>query len=101
MSPRKPLSSEKEFQSAVLELATLLDWRCYHTFDSRRSQSGWPDLVLAKGSRLLFIELKTDKGLLSVTQQVWLNALQQAGQFAEVWRPKDWDRIEAILKGKP
>jgi hypothetical protein len=34
--------SEKGFLQAVIDLATLLGWRVYHTHDSRHSQEGWP-----------------------------------------------------------
>jgi len=33
---------EKEFMASVVELATVLGWRSYHTHDSRRSAPGSP-----------------------------------------------------------
>ncbi len=39
---------EKPFQAQVVELARLSGWLTYHTHDSRRSQSGFPDLVLVR-----------------------------------------------------
>ena len=36
--------TEKGFQAAVVELARLRGWLVYHTYDSRRSAKGFPDL---------------------------------------------------------
>lgn len=66
---------------------------------SKRIGPGFPDLVLIKGKRILFWELKTEKGKVFPNQQAWINALQEAGQEAEVMRPRDRDRMEAILQG--
>ena len=54
--------SEKELQSAIVEAMGYMGWRTYHTHDSRRSNPGFPDVVGVKGSRLIFLELKSEKG---------------------------------------
>ncbi|MGN8245254.1 VRR-NUC domain-containing protein [Cellulomonas soli] len=92
--------TEAVLQSRVLEDARRLGWRGYHTHDSRRSQPGFPDLVLVHPDRgVLFRELKTEKGRLRPEQRTWLDALTQAGQDAAVWRPSDLlsDRIHHEL----
>ncbi|NWL32962.1 VRR-NUC domain-containing protein [Paenarthrobacter nitroguajacolicus] len=101
-SPNSP--SEDEFQSAVLQLAQLLGYQLrYHNPDSRRSQAGFPDLVLGSSSRkrLLFRELKTDTGRVSPAQRVCMEILNLAGANAAVWRPQDLrsGRIERELRG--
>ena len=90
--------SEKRFQASVLELAQICGWHCYHTHDSRRSEPGFPDLVLVRGDRLLFRELKTDKGRMSPAQVQWIIELSGAGADVCVWRPHDWPVIEQQLK---
>ena len=60
----------------------------YHTHDSRRSPSGFPDLVIV-GDRVLYRELKTAKGKVTDAQAAWLHALVLAEQDACVWRPAD------------
>lgn len=82
--------TERELQENVLSLAKALSYLSYHTHDSRRSQPGFPDLVLAKPGRLIFIELKTAKGKLTAAQTIWLAALTDAGAEAYVFRPLDW-----------
>ena len=92
--------TEAQFQEAVVQLAQLTGWLVYHTFDSRRSQAGYPDLTLVKGRRLVFAELKSQAGRVSAEQQQWLGALREANPASVfVWRPQDWDAIETLLKG--
>jgi hypothetical protein len=62
----------------------------YHTHDSRRSEPGFPDLVLVRHERLLFVELKSGKGKLTPAQAQWFGRLSQAGASVRVWRPSDW-----------
>jgi hypothetical protein len=51
--------------------------------------SGWPDLALCGRRGLLFRELKTAAGRLSVTQRQWGDRLCAAGADWAVWRPAD------------
>jgi len=82
---------EDELQVLVLDLAKMLRWPLiYHPYDSRRSTPGFPDLVLVRGKRLLFAELKSEKGKTRPEQREWLCALTRAGAEALVWSPRDW-----------
>ena len=92
------LITEKAFQQAVVDLARLNGWLCYHTYDSRRSEPGFPDLVLLKGRWIIFPELKTEKGRLRPEQRTWLDALREVGIPAPIWRPSDWKKIVATLE---
>jgi Holliday junction resolvase len=92
--------TEKQFMGQVLELAKATGWMAYHTFDSRRSSGGFPDLVLVKPPRVIFAELKTDKktAKLSQEQMTWLNAfIECSGVEVYLWRPRDWDNVTAVL----
>jgi hypothetical protein len=95
---RVPPISEKEFQAQILQLARTLGWLCYHTFDSRRSQAGFPDLILIRGESVVFAEVKSEQGQLRAEQSVWLDALRAAGLCACVWRPGDWAEILRTLR---
>jgi hypothetical protein len=83
---------EKQLQAAVIAQAQRAGWLVYHTFDSRRSQPGYPDLHLVHpGLKLsLFRELKTQTGRLSEQQKVWIHHLEQAGADVAIWRPIDY-----------
>ena len=95
---RWPNIMEKDFQQMVLNVARPCGWQTYHTYDSRRSDPGFPDLCLVRGERLLFVELKTVKGRLRDAQKDWLALLTKV-PCVEVylWRPTDWDAIVEIL----
>ena len=92
--------SEAELQSAVLELARYLKWRVYHTHDSRHSAAGFPDLVMTRDTRLIFAELKSEKGQMSREQVAWQWSLLDAHADFYLWRPADWlnGTIEAALR---
>lgn len=102
--------SEKAFQQQVVNLARLFGWRCYHTYDARRSEPGFPDLLMARPpeggrpGRLIFAELKRATGRVSNEQRAWLMdlaeiAAQPDAQAVEVhlWRPGDFDEIRKVL----
>ena len=82
--------TEKALQEAIREAALYLGWLYYHTFDSRRSPAGFPDVVLCKPPRFLVRELKTERGRVSPAQTEWLERLELAGLDVGIWRPSDW-----------
>ena len=90
--------TEKDFLNQVREVARLYGWMCYHTYDSRRSEPGFPDLVLVREGRLIFAELKTDTGKLTPAQDQWYGALRDVyGIGVYIWQPRDWDEIVEML----
>ena len=68
--------TEAKMESRLRELCKLRGWLFYHTHDSRRSDKGFPDVVISKpdGSKPLFVELKV-KTRLSREQCHWLTNL--------------------------
>ena len=69
--------SEKAFMTAVVRLARQQQYLVYHTWSSKRSPGGFPDLICARaGSPLLAIETKTDTGQVTPAQAAWLEALR-------------------------
>jgi hypothetical protein len=108
------MKPEEQLQKDVIGTAHLLKWRVAH-FRTVRIQrrdgsvhyatpvqadgAGWPDLVLVR-DRVIYAELKSDRGTLSTAQQDWLHALGNAGAECHVWNPRDWKsgHIEAILR---
>ncbi|MGH7861834.1 MAG: VRR-NUC domain-containing protein [Candidatus Dormibacteraceae bacterium] len=113
LATKAPAISEADFQRRVVAMATLRGFRVAHfrPAQSRRGQwstpmtghPGFPDLVLAKAGRVLFLELKTQSGRLRPEQIAWMDAL--SGDVAlssrvEAWvvRPSDWDAIVRLLE---
>lgn len=87
--------TEAALQEHVLYLARFYGWLPYHTHDSRRSQPGFPDLVLASEllGLLVFAELKTEKGRQTAEQKEWervltLVATAGTGIAYHLWRPR-------------
>ena len=101
--------TEEELGESVRDACNKLGLLCYHTRDSRRSQAGFPDLVIAGGhnpapelwlggwANVLFAELKTEGGKVRPSQEQWLRVLVGAGCNVHVWRPSDWLN-DAILR---
>jgi hypothetical protein len=47
----------------------------------------------------VFAELKTNRGRLTATQQVWLDTLAASGCETAVWRPRDRQTMRLRLMG--
>jgi len=95
--------SEAQLQQMVIDLAHWAGFMHYHTHDSRRSRPGFPDLVLVHTTtgRLIFVELKSDKGRIRPEQDVWLQHLGKQHE-AYLWRPAHWHTgvIRKVLTGE-
>ena len=89
--------SEKEFMSAVIELAKKNGWKVYHTFNSRKSEAGYPDLTLVRGNRLMFMELKREGETPDAAQISWLEALGETRAEVYWFQPSDWAKIVQLL----
>ena len=90
--------TETEFRRQVLDLARLLGYLCYFTWTSVNSPPGFPDLVMIRAGRVIFAELKSQKGKLSPRQEEWIGGLADAGAEVYVWRPADFETIKEILE---
>lgn len=91
------LLTEKAWQQLIVDFARVHGWWIHHHFDSRRSEPGWPDLVLLRNGEALFVECKREDGKLSAAQAYVLDLLEAAGCEAHVWRPSDEEGAFARL----
>jgi VRR-NUC domain len=93
---------EEQFMNDVMMYAQVIcGWKLiYHVADSRRvSSAGFPDLVMVRSGRLLFLELKKVGGVLSLAQRAWLVELGKVpGVEVMVATPEDWPALEAALR---
>jgi hypothetical protein len=89
--------TEKDFRQQVIDLAHLLGWRCYFTWNSIHSPAGFPDLVMLRRGRQVVAELKTSRRLPTAAQQAWLEEFRAAGVETFVWRPEDLEEIASVL----
>lgn len=108
--------SEKQYQQRLVDLAHLNHFDLvYHTFDSRRSETGMLDLIIVGHRRLIIAEVKLDgeeltKGkfvpgrrggrlVYRPGQEDWHQALKDVEGPPEVyvWRPRNWEEAEEVL----
>ena len=92
--------SEEDYQAQIIDLAKKLGWRVYHTRDSRRSEPGFPDLILIRGITLLALEVKSAKAKEPPPAQVgWIGAFKQVRKvFADFAYPKDFTDLADTLQ---
>jgi len=100
--------SERDFQSQVIDLARSCNWRLAHFRPGQTAggrwatqmsgDTGYPDLTLTRGDRLVFAELKSANGQATSQQVEWLQALGAVEHVsAQLWRPHDLDAIATLL----
>lgn len=108
--------SERLFQEKVLQLALVNGWKRFHPLAVRdykggyrtalAGDKGFPDLVLARASTaqrvggLIFAELKSESGRLSIEQIEWSEHLAPWAEWY-LWRPRDLDAIVERLSKRP
>jgi len=90
--------SETELQNKIIDWAKLNGWEHYHTHNSRRSPSGFPDLVLVRPPEIIYAELKAHGKYPTPNQRKWLEMLRTCHQEVYLWRPADWPEIENRLR---
>ena len=100
MSNIKIVITEKDLREQVRDLCKLFGWMMYFSWTSIHSPRGFPDLVLVHPSknRVIFAELKSEKGKLTEEQVEWLDALGDCGQEVYVWRPGQIESIARLLR---
>lgn len=90
-------ASEKSFMAEVIALAKGCGWRVYHTHDSRRSESGFPDLCMVR-DRCIVAELKAGSNRATAAQLDWLDWFRAAKVPAYLWYPRDMPAIVEVLR---
>ena len=100
--------SEADFQRQVTDLAERRQWSWMHLERMGNPQGqwrtpvsgplgrGWPDLVLVRDRQLIFVELKSQRGQLTVYQLDVRDHLLPVAPYY-VWRPSDWPEIISVL----
>ena len=117
-----PRQTERAFERQVIQFAELMGWRvwkdratnqrsrcrecgaplrcvvCKAAVAVVRNAAGWLDLVLIRRPRIVFAELKADRGTLSDEQRACIALLRACDQEVYVWRPSSWDLVEKLLR---
>ncbi len=97
-------------------LLPMLGWRFTHSRPARivdanqedgygwrtpiQGMPGFPDILAAKleAQRIIFAELKGEKGKPTSWQIEWLDLLAYCHQEVYLWRPSDLEEIQSILE---
>lgn len=99
--------TEDQLTTRIIEAAITYGWLVTHFRPARTAKGyrtavqghkGFPDLVLVKGDRVIFAELKGLRGYLSNEQAIWLHRLRDAGAEVYLWNERDWPFILALLQ---
>jgi hypothetical protein len=98
---------ESDWQQTVIEAAHFLGWS---SGDFRKARTntggrtpvqadgkGFPALVLVR-DRIVYAELKGEKGRLIADQEAWRDAILAAGGEWYCWRPGDWEEVQRVLR---
>lgn len=117
-----PKLTERRFQQQVVKYAELMGWRVYHDAATNqrarcrkcraklacaecgtpvtvvRNASGMPDLLLVRRPRVIWAELKADRGAVTPSQRTMIDDLRACGQEVYIWRPIHWEYIEKCLR---
>lgn len=101
-TPALAAVTEASWQRTVTDALRVHGWNVFADRVAWRSDAGYPDLtaVNVKQKRVIWVELKTEKGKLSEKQQHWRDLLIEAGQEHFVWRPSDWDAAQRVMQGE-
>ena len=100
-------------QDCVEGICRALRLDYYHTYSSKKSQPGYPDMTivapLADGrKRIIFVELKNQKRRPTEDQARWLDHFSELAMELDdgsveslLWRPMDWfsGEIDRVLRG--
>lgn len=92
--------TEKALQAAfVAAVKSSPGAMCYHTYDSRRSEEGFPDLLvlMLRPPGVWFLELKTEAGQLSGPQKAWARTIAAVGGNWREVRPSNAAAVAAEM----
>ena len=99
---------EREFATYVEHLLDLFGWTWKHDEPAVRQSGGWatsfrgdkgfPDYVAVRDGRLIFAEIKNERGRVSKHQDQWLDQLRTTSAEVFLWRPENIQEIKEILR---
>lgn len=118
VGPTRAKGMSDSLSENIVAYARMHGWRCVHFRPARTGRTGkdgkaiwntpfsgdagFPDIILVRGSQMLFIEAKSGRDKLRPDQEAWRDALIEAGADWRLWTNEAWQRGEydAVL-GEP
>lgn len=101
--------SERAWSDQFKKIYRRLGWIGAHFRPARKRDGTWstavegegigfPDWVLLRPPRLLFVELKRETGKTTDKQNMWLSLLRLVPWLeVYVWKPSDFEEVERVL----
>ena len=89
--------SERDFQRQVIDAARLLGWTVFWTYRSEHSPKGDLDLRMIRPPRILWMELKAERGKLTKEQEATVELLQACKAEVYVARPHEMSLVLEVL----
>jgi hypothetical protein len=99
---------ERDFATQVEHLLDLFGWTWKHDEPALRQSGTWatafrgargfPDYVATRDGRLVFAEIKNERGRISKAQADWLDVLRLTAAEVYLWRPEDLQAIKDVLR---
>ena len=87
-----------QLDNRVREICQVLGLLHYHTYDSRKSEPGFPDWCIAGNGSIYYVENKAGRDTLSVDQRKWFFALdRQPHVYCWVVRAHTIDVLDTVL----
>jgi hypothetical protein len=97
--PQGVVETERAFLQSVFAVARDFGWAAYHPHLSKWGAAGWPDLSLVRPPRLMFVELKAERGRTTPAQERWLALLGSCpGVEVHVVRPSELAQLVEWLR---
>ena len=99
---------ERDLATIVEHLLDLFGWTWKHDEPAVRQSGTWatafrgargfPDYVAVRDGRLVFAEIKNERGRISSSQNDWLEQLRKTSAEVYLWRPDDVEQIKDVLR---
>ena len=93
------MSKHEQLRIRVKEMAEIGGFGyIYHTWNSRHSPAGFPDMLFLDDGRFIVVELKIRPDNLSAEQYYWLLEFTQVAEVY-VWddSEEDWEQIKSVF----
>lgn len=104
-----PKQNEAGFQKTVIEYAQLRGWKVLEIRKGMKKNgeyrtpfgangNGWNDLFMVRGKRIVYVELKVGRNVMTPEQIDWQTVMGATGKVEVFnWYPEDWPEIENVL----
>ncbi len=86
--------TEKQFQNKVISFLKAQNIYYVKVWGGGYQKAGIPDLLCCIKGKFVALELKTEKGTATVLQKYNLFKIQEAGGYARVLRPSEFERFK-------